>query len=344
MLEPREAVRLLVQQVGNDAPHNCLAGEKGKRGRVAASKERRISGVVDDERQPGLESERKCFDDADAHEPLLGRVAHGFVDPGHVEHATACLCKQQVPAHKHSDVVMCRPDGKDDAPYNRNRAENHNHWPSLADDVGRPRHDHGAHYLHSITSCRVRVDVRDRIVLRLEPQVHVAVQLDGHNVEDERRGEQPDGLREKQRLHRVEGELLPRLPLDRVEVGYNQLFLVFFQPPRLGIVWSVRDRKVAIDGHRDRDNSVKNKQPLVRGEAVHTVHAAMQSALEVTREHVRERGRDLEIAGALAELRRGIPLAKKSNETAITRTFKKTSQELQCVHLFDTRLRFACCS
>ncbi|KAG7692792.1 hypothetical protein KL951_004803 [Ogataea haglerorum] len=213
---------------------------------------------------------------------------------------------------------MCRPDGKDDAPYNRNRAENHNHWPSLADDVGRPRHDHGAHYLHSITSCRVRVDVRDRIVLRLEPQVHVAVQLDGHNVEDERRGEQPDGPREKQRLHRVEGELLPRLPLDRVEVGYNQLFLVFFQPPRLGIVWSVRDRKVAIDGHRDRDNSVKNKQPLVRGEAVHTVHAAMQSALEVTREHVRERGRDLEIAGALAELRRGIPLAKKSNETAIT--------------------------
>ncbi|KAG7725284.1 hypothetical protein KL933_004298 [Ogataea haglerorum] len=213
---------------------------------------------------------------------------------------------------------MCRPDGKDDAPYNRNRAENHNHWPSLADDVGRPRHDHGAHYLHSITSCRVRVDVRDRIVLRLEPQVHVAVQLDGHNVEDERRGEQPDGLREKQRLHRVEGELLPRLPLDRVEVGYNQLFLVFFQPPRLGIVWSVRDRKVAIDGHRDRDNSVKNKQPLVRGEAVHTVHAAMQSALEVTREHVRERGRDLENARALAELRRGIPLAKKSNETAIT--------------------------
>ncbi|KAG7784414.1 hypothetical protein KL910_004455 [Ogataea haglerorum] len=213
---------------------------------------------------------------------------------------------------------MCRPDGKDDAPYNRNRAENHNHWPSLADDVGRPRHDHGAHYLHSITSRRVRVDVRDRIVLRLEPQVHVAVQLDGHNVEDERRGEQPDGLREKQRLHRVEGELLPRLPLDRVEVGYNQLFLVFFQPPRLGIVWSVRDRKVAIDGHRDRDNSVKNKQPLVRGEAVHTVHAAMQSALEVTREHVRERGRDLENARALAELRRGIPLAKKSNETAIT--------------------------
>ncbi|KAG7795135.1 hypothetical protein KL929_004266 [Ogataea haglerorum] len=222
---------------------------------------------------------------------------------------------------------MCRPDGKDDAPYNRNRAENHNHWPSLADDVGRPRHDHGAHYLHSITSCRVRVDVRDRIVLRLEPQVHVAVQLDGHNVEDERRGEQPDGPREKQRLHRVEGELLPRLPLDRVEVGYNQLFLVFFQPPRLGIVWSVRDRKVAIDGHRDRDNSVKNKQPLVRGEAVHTVHAAMQSALEVTREHVRERGRDLENARALAELRQGIPLAKKSNETAITRTFKKTSQE-----------------
>ncbi|KAG7754934.1 hypothetical protein KL947_004712 [Ogataea haglerorum] len=213
---------------------------------------------------------------------------------------------------------MCRPDGKDDAPYNRNRAENHNHWPSLADDVGRPRHDHGAHYLHSITSCRVRVDVRDRIVLRLEPQVHVAVQLDGHNVEDERRGEQPDGLREKQRLHRVEGELLPRLPLGRVEVGYNQLFLVLFQPPRLGIVWSVRDRKVAIDGHRDRDNSVKNKQPLVRGEAVHTVHAAMQSALKVTREHVRERGRYLENARALAELRRGIPLAKKSNETAIT--------------------------
>ena len=157
-----------------------------------------------------------------------------LVDPGYDERAGAGLEEREQPASHHSGDVVLGVDGEDDGAGQGDEAGHDDERPAQANSVARPRVHQREDDLGPVAGRRDDVDLLGGVELGvLQPQVHVRVDADAEDVDDEDGAEQVDGPRRQDLAGHAPRQLLHRLAPTRLHPADGTFAVLALKPLRL---------------------------------------------------------------------------------------------------------------